>query len=415
MKYVIIGTGAAGITAADEIRKRDKDGEIVMITTDSQVHSRCMLHKYLSHERTAKQLDFTEEDFFAKRNITVVYERAESVNAGAKTVRLASGKEISYDRLLISTGAQSFIPPVGDLRKAGNVSGLRDLTDAQKIDAMTENVENILVIGSGLVGLDAAYGLLERGKKITVVEMASQILPAQLDAKAAKAYQDLFEKAGVRFRLGSSVKETVCSEDGNIREVILDSGERIGCDFVIVATGVRPADGFLEGSGIECERGVRADARMETGVKDVYAAGDVTGLSGIWPNAMKQGRTAARNMCGGNETYTDTFAEKNTINFFGLTTLCLGKIVPGDEDEVLAEEDRSRYRRAVLRDGRLLGILLQGDISNSGIYQYIIKEKICVGDAGRNIFRLSFADFYDTGERGKYVWKVPAKCMENSR
>ena len=145
---------------------------------------------------------------------------------------------------------------------------------------------------------------------------------------------------------------------------------------------------------------------METSVKDVYAAGDVSGLSGIWPNAMKQGRTAARNMCGGNETYTDTFAGKNTINFFGLVTLCLGAIVPQEGDEVVAEEDSKNYRRAILRDGKLCGILLQGDISNSGIWQYIIKEQIHVGSIGKNIFKLSFADFYDTGERGKYVWKA---------
>lgn len=406
MKYVIIGTGAAGITAADEIRKLEKDAELLMVSVDSQVHSRCMLHKYLSHERTAEELDFTEENFFEKKRITVVNGNVVSVNTEAKTVLLESGEQIAYDKLLIATGAQSCIPPVGDLRKADNVSGLRNLSDAQKIDDMTKNLEHILVIGSGLVGLDAAYGLLERGKKITVVEMAPQILPVQLDANAAKAYQDLFEKAGVEFRLGRKVQETVCGADGNICGVVLDSGERIDCDFVITATGVRPAIGFLEGSGITCERGIQVDGRMETSVKDVYAAGDVSGLSGIWPNAMKQGWTAARNMCGGNETYTDTFAGKNTINFFGLVTLCLGAIVPQEGDEVVAEEDSKNYRRAILRDGKLCGILLQGDISNSGIWQYIIKEQIHVGSIGKNIFKLSFADFYDTGERGKYVWKA---------
>lgn len=406
MRYVIIGTGAAGITAADEIRRLKKDAEILMISADSQVHSRCMLHKYLSHERTAEELDFTEEGFFEKKRITLVRKKAVSIDTEAKTVVLESGEQIAYDKLLIATGAQSFIPPVGDLRKADNVSGLRHLSDAQKIDNMIKDKEHILVIGSGLVGLDAAYGLLEQGKKITVVEMAFQILPVQLDADAAREYQERFEKAGAQFRLGCKVQETLCGTDGNICGVVLDSGERIDCDFVIAATGVRPADEFLKDSGIACERGIGTDSRMETNVKDVYAAGDVTGLSGIWPNAMKQGRIAARNMCGGNETYTDMFAEKNTINFFGLVTLCLGAILPQEGDEVLTEEDRYNYRRAILRDGKLRGILLQGDISNSGIWQYIIKEQIYVGGIGKNIFKLSFADFYDTGERGKYVWKA---------
>lgn len=405
MRYVIIGTGAAGITAASEIRKLDSEANIVMVTSDSQAHSRCMLHKYLSHERTAAELDFTEQDFFEKQGITVVTDKVTGIDPQLKIVSLESGHEVAYNRLLIATGAQSIVPPVGDLRKADNVSGLRDLSDAQKIDKMAEHAEQILVIGSGLVGLDAAYGLMERGKKITVVEMASQILPLQLDKKAAKAYQDKFEQAGVTFRLGSKVEDTVCSEDGKICEVILDSGERIRCDFVIAATGVRPAVGFLNGSSIVCEKGICVNEFMQTNEHDIYAAGDVTGLSAIWPNAMKQGRIAARNMCGREERYTDTFAEKNTINFFGLVTLCLGRIHPENADEIVEEEDRNNYRRAILHDGYLRGILLQGDISNSGIWQYILKERIHLGSVGKRIFRLSFADFYSTGERGKYVWK----------
>nr|WP_294495553.1 FAD-dependent oxidoreductase [uncultured Mediterraneibacter sp.] len=406
MKYVIIGTSAAGITAAEELRKRQSDADIVMISADEYVHSRCMLHKYLSHERTAEELDFTEEGFFKKNRISWIQGRVTSLDTEGRAVCLASGEKVSYDKLLIASGANSSIPPVGDLRKAENVCGLRHLSDAQKIDAMSEKAQNVLVIGSGLVGLDAAYGLLDRGKNVTVVEMADQILPMQLDAHAAQAYQKLFEKAGVKFFLGKSAKEASCGADGMIHEVILDTGEVISCDVVIAATGVRPATEFLEGSGIEINCGIQVNSRMETSRPDVYAAGDVTGLSGIWPNAMKQGRTAARNMCGDSEEYTDTFAQKNTINFFGLVTLCLGELRPGEGDRVVAQEDRSVYRRAILRDGKLAGILLQGDISNSGIWQYIIKNKIDLGAKEKNLFKITFADFYGTGEKGKYVWNV---------
>ena len=202
MNYVIIGTGAAGIMAAKEIRKLKKDAQITMISADEQVHSRCMLHKYLSHERTAEELSFVEEDFFEKNQIAEVYGHIEVIDTANQMVDTKGGESICYDKLLISTGADSFIPPVGDLRKAKNVFGLRHLKDAQEIDKMAEDAEKILIIGSGLVGLDAAYGLIERGKKVTVVEMAEQILPVQLDAHAAKTYQELFEQAGVQFYLG---------------------------------------------------------------------------------------------------------------------------------------------------------------------------------------------------------------------
>lgn len=406
MKYVIIGTGAAGITAAKEIRKLEEKAKITMISADEHVHSRCMLHKYLSHEKTAEELSFVEEDFFEKNRIGEVHGQIEAIDTVDRVVDTKEGESICYDKLLISTGANSFIPPVGDLRKAKNVFGLRHLKDAQAIDKMTENAEKILIIGSGLVGLDAAYGLIERGKQVTVVEMAEQILPVQLDAHGAEAYQELFEQAGVKFYLGCRADGAVCEEDGMIRTVTLDTGRKLSCDLIIVAAGVRPAVEFLGQSGIETDRGIKVNAKMETNVPDVYAAGDVTGLSGIWPNAMKQGQTAARNMCGVLTEYTDTFAAKNTINFFGLVTLCLGKIKAEAEDEVFTEEDRNGYRRLILRNGIVQGILLQGDISHSGIWQYIIKNRIEIGFLKEKIFQITFADFYETAERGKYVWKT---------
>lgn len=142
---------------------------------------------------------------------------------------------------------------------------------------MAEDAEKILIIGSGLVGLDAAYGLIERGKKVTVVEMAEQILPVQLDAHAAKTYQELFEQAGVQFYLGCKAEGAVCEADGMIRAVTLDTGKQLLCDLIIVAAGVRPAVGFLEKSEIEVERGIKVNSKMETNVPNVYAAGDVTG------------------------------------------------------------------------------------------------------------------------------------------
>lgn len=406
MKYVIIGVGAAGMTAASEIRAFSPEGEIVMISKDEYVHSRCMLHKYIAHERNEESLNFTEPDFFEKKKITWIKEAVNSINTDTKKVVLESGKEEQYDKLLIASGANSFFPPVGDFRKAKNVFGLRHLSDAQAIDRMAAQSEHILIVGSGLVGLDAAYGLLEQGKKVSIVEMAEQILPVQLDAHAAKEYQSRFEEAGAVFYLGKKAQEASCAEDGYIREVTFDDGTKVACDMIIVAAGVRSATEFMEGSGILVDRGIQVNEYMQTSDPDVYAAGDVTGLSGIWPNAMKQGKTAARNMCQNATAYEDRFAVKNTINFFGLATLCLGRIRQEDEDEVLIKEDAFVYKRALVRDGKVEGILLQGDIANAGIWQYIIKNKVDLSQISKNLFQITYADFYQTGERGKYEWKI---------
>lgn len=407
MKHVIIGVGAAGMTAASTIRECSPSAEIVMISSDAHVHSRCMLHKYLSHERNEETLNFVPADFFEKKNITWLREkRAEAVEPDKKQVRLADGSAVSYDKLLIATGADSVIPPIGDFRNARNVFGLRNLSDAQAIDRLAEKANEVLVVGSGLVGMDAAYALLERGKKVTVVEMAERILPLQLDETAGKPYQDAFEAHGCTFLLGKKAAGTKMDGQGNITSVSLDDGTEIPCDLIIVAAGVRPAIACAAAGGLQGERFIETDACMKTSQEDVYAAGDVTGRSGIWPNAMKQGQIAAYNMCGFRMEYVDAYAMKNTMNFYGITTLSLGRGVAQEGDEVLVMEDRKTYKRAIIRDGKLDSILLQGDIDYSGVYQYLVKNQVDISDKKDRVFDLSFADFYGVAEDGQYDYQV---------
>ncbi len=409
MEYVILGAGAAGITAAKTIRKADKNGKITVISTDTQVHSRCMLHKYLSHERDAAGISFVDPDFFEKNQITWLQGKTVNrLDTQGKKVYTDQGDEVSYDRLLIATGAESFIPPVGNLREAENVFGLRHLRDAQAIDELAKDAENIVIIGSGLVGLDAAYGLMETGKKVSIVEMADQILPVQLDKTAAFEYQKRFEEAGARFYLGRKAADTIMGEDKNIHEIVLDNGEKLACDLIIVAAGVRSAVAGMEGEGIVIDRGIKVDDYLQTGAEGVYAAGDVTGLSGIWPNAQKQGETAALNMCGSHVEYTDRYAIKNTINFFGLVSMCVGVILPQEGDVVIAREDSRNYKRVVLRDGKVVGVLLQGDISHGGIWQYLIKNQISISGIQKDIFDLNFGDFYGIKDNGEYQWRMKA-------
>lgn len=409
MKYVIIGIGAAGMTAARTLRELAPQDEIVMLSVDEKPHSRCMLHKYLGHERDADGLNFVPEDFFTENNIwQIPGQRVTKLDTRAKKVYYGTeGYACDYDKLLIATGAESFIPPVGDLRTAPNVFGLRHLSDAKAIDEKARTAKKVVIIGSGLVGLDAAYGLLEQKKEITVVEMAERILPIQLDEKGAAEYQKRFEKAGCRFCLGRKGADTVTNEKGEITHVVLDNGEKLECDMVIVAAGVRSAVAGFEDSGLVIDRGIKVNDYMQTSEQDVYAAGDVTGLSGIWPNAQKQGRIAAQNMVLGNKfMYVDRFAAKNTINFFGLVSLCVGALNPEEGDQVIARESRDQYERAIFRNHRLVGFLQQGDISHDGIYQYLIKNGIDLAGREEEIFSLSFADFYDVKENGEYIYSV---------
>jgi len=412
MKHLIIGAGAAAISAVRTILKEKSDDTVVIVSQDEEVYSRCMLHRFISGERDAESINFINDDILKSPRVQWIKGKTITrLDAAAKTVYAGEEKIASGDTVLIATGSDSVTPPIGELKTAKNAFGLRHLSDARAIVDHAKKAKEIAVIGAGLVGLDAVYGILEspggEKKKITVVEMATSVLAINLDAHAAEAYQRLFEKKGVAFRLARKVVNTK-SVGGNISALELDDGEIISCDMVILAVGVRAATALLAESGIDLteRRAVKVDDYLATNVPGVYAAGDVAGLSGIWPNAQKQGEMAAYNMTGTRWAYDDRFAIKNTVNFFGLLSLSLGAINPSDGDKILVKEDRNNYRKLILRDGIPVGIILQGEIGESGFWLYLIKDKIRIDNLGKSPWNVSYADFYGVEANGEYKWVV---------
>ena len=423
MKHLIIGGGAAGIKAAEQIRSLEKDSKITIIMEDMNIHSRCMLHKYLSGERSVEEMSFIPKEMEEELNIEFFRGYTiSSVDTDKKIVSIiplndqiseanssAKIEEVSYDRLLIATGSNGFIPPAPGLREAKNVYCFRHLREAKIIRDKAKDANNIAIIGAGLVGIDAAYGMLERDKNVTVIDMALSIIPMQLCKKAGDMYQKLFEDDGCKFELGRKVSDTKMDVNGNITSIILDNGTEVKCDLVISAAGERASIKFLEGSAVKIDRFIEVDDHMRTNVKDVYAAGNATGLSGTWPNAKKEAEVAAYNMCGYDKVYDDTYAMKNTMNFYGLATLSLGSGKAEEGDRVIEQQDSFGYRRAIIRNGVLDSIVLQGkNLNYAGVYQYIIKNKINIQDIIKDnenkVFKLSFADFYATDGRGQYVY-----------
>lgn len=404
MKHVIIGAGAAGLTAAKTIRRLRPEDEILVLSSDTAVHSRCMLHYYIAGMRDEAALSFVEPDFFTKFNIQWLSGvRVLSINPEESTIQLEN-QTISYDKLLIATGASSIIPPVGALATAGNVFPMRHLEDAKKISQHLSGVKNAVVVGAGLVGMDAAYALLHKSKNVTVVEMASQILPLNLDAHASATYQSIFEGEGCQFRLSTKVTGTDTDEAGNVTHIVLESGEKIPCDMVVLATGVRPATGIVADTNIACKRGITVNECLQTNYSNIYAAGDVTAIAEIWPCATKQGEVAAQNMCGEMVSFNDVFSYRNTINFFGLTTLSLGDSTFKDGGTALVREDKHNYIKYVTHDNIVTGLVMQGDISYSGVWQYLIKNKVDISQIEKPVWKLSYADFYATDEKGRYSW-----------
>ena len=407
-RFVIIGAGAAGITAAKTLRAFRPQDVITVLSTDEQVHSRCMLHKFLGHERTAEGINFVPADFFEKNDIYHISgQTVTGIDTAAKTVSYGEGYSVPYDKLLIAAGSAFFIPPIPHFREAPNVFGFRDLSDALAIDEAFAKGKRVFIVGSGLVGLDAASALCRRGAEITIAEMAPRVMPLQTDDYAASVYQKVFEDHGCRFLLGIGASDAAVDEAGNITEVILSTGERVPCDLIIMAAGVRPRIQLALDSGIAAERAITVDDHLRTSAPDVYAAGDCTGLSGVWPDAMAQGKAAAENMAGIDTVYEKPYPFKNTSNFFGVTMLSVGRLDQTEGADVIVHKTPKEYKKAIVRDGKLTGYLSLGDISNSGLYLHLIKNGVDVSGKLDRIFRLTFADFYGINEKnGEYVYTV---------
>lgn len=407
MRYIVVGASAAGISGAKTLRELDKDAEIILVSKDENVYSRCILHHYISGHRDIEALDFTDRDFFEKYNIEWKKGlEVKSIDDREHVIVLSNGESLKYDKILLATGASAFIPPVENLREAKNVVGLRNLEDAIKIKEEAEKIKNVVVLGAGLVGIDAIAGLAFKDLNVTLVEMGDRVLPIQLDKYASSKYEKRFEDAGVKLKLGVRAEKFLIDENKNPKALLINTGEEIPCELIIVATGVRSNVAFLKDSSIETDRfGLIINEKGETNARDVYGAGDITGRNPIWPTAVKEGIIAANNMVGNEIFMEDFFGSKNTMNFLGLTTMSLGVVnVPDDSYTEEIDISGENYKKIIHKDGKIYGAIIQGDLSYAGVLTQLIKEKIHVSKVKKPLFEIDYADFFNIKENLEYTY-----------
>ena len=408
MRYVVIGASAAGISGAKTLRELDKDTEIVLISKDENVYSRCILHHYISNHRDVDALNFTSKEFFEENNITWMKGlEVISLNDKEQVLELSNGETLSYDKLLICSGASAFIPPVPGLREANNVVGLRNLDDAILIKEQAKKVKNVVVLGAGLVGIDAVSGLLGQGLNISLVEMSNKILPLQLDKHASDVYEKKFIEEGVSLKLGVKAEKLLLDGNNNPKALLLNTGEEVPCELVIVATGVRSNVSFMENSNVECDRfGLIIDAKGKTNIENIYGAGDVTGRNPIWPTAVKEGIIAANNMLGKESVMTDFFGSKNTMNFVNIATMSLGMVEPADETYIVETQvEGDNYKKIIHKEGKIYGAIIQGDLSYAGVLTQLIKENIDVSKVTKSLFDIDYADFFNIEKNFEFSYK----------
>lgn len=424
MRYVVLGASAAGINGVRQLRKQCPEAEIILVSKDSSIYSRCILHHYLGNMRTKEELCFAEDDFEDRyktdwrKGVTCT-----GLDDKEKQVFLSDGTSIAYDRLLIGTGSHTLLPAVKGLVGTKGVYGFHNLDEVEAIKKGAVKAEHIVVMGGGLTGLDAAVGFLRLGKKVGLVEMEGHLLAKQLDARSSGTYEKAMEHEGIVLHLGVGIQE-VCSENGTITSLKLTDGSELACDMLVVTAGVRPNIDFLKGSGVECDQfGLVIDRYGQTSVPDIYGAGDVTGRSPIWPAAVKQGMVAAVNMAMDDAqegrraamddaqedrraTMDDFFASKSTMNFLGIPTMSLGiPERPDDSYEVVMEDKGGIYRKVIHKNGKIYGAILQGDLSYGGVLTQLIAGKIDVSKVKKPLFEIDYSDFFHTKENFEFYYE----------
>lgn len=362
-KYLIVGNGVAGTTAAENIRNLDKEGKITVVTEESiPFYWRIQLNEYIAGDVQEEKLLAKKQEWYKDQGIELkLRTRIQSADAAEKVLIAHDSQKFSYNRLLVATGSHSFVPPIKGAEKKG-VFSLRSYQDARNIMDWSEGVHDVVLIGGGLLGLEAGNALRKLGKKVMVVEFFPRLLPRQLDVPGAGRLQKMMENMGFSFRLGAKTQE-MTGED-RVKGVVLEGGETLVAEMVIISAGVRPNLELAKALGLDHEKGIKVDDRLMTSKPDIFAAGDVAEYRGvpygIWPAAMEQGQVAGVNMAGGEAVYKGSVMA-STLKVVGIDLASAGEIDVDNKFESKTISEKEAYKKMVIDDNRIIGCIMLGD------------------------------------------------------
>ena len=383
MRYVIIGNGVAGVHAAETIRRFDPHGAITLISDEAfPPYCRPMISMVLEGSVTPEKLPIRDAGFYADLGITAVLgTRASAIDVDNRTVAV-DGQCHPYDKLLIASGADPRrIKAEGT--ELDNIFFMRTEAHVRQMLAALPQVRRALVLGGGLVGFKASYGLLRRGIAVTMLIRSGYPLSMQVDAEAGRLIADELKAHGLVVRVG--VEAEAFEGAGRVSAARLSDGTRVGCDMVVIGKGVFPARGFVPKDKIRVDAGILVDDHMQTSAPGVFAAGDVAEsidiarrtpwVNAIWPEAVAQGRIAGMNMAGRPAAYPGSLS-RNVIRIFGLDVMTAGLVAPAESEgfDIHSVTDaRTRtHRKLIFKEDRLVGMVLVNSIEQGGVLTALI-------------------------------------------
>ena len=380
MRHVIIGTGGAGVSCVEAIRKYDQESEIIMISKEDVLpYSACLLCHYILEEKERDTIFWKGKDFFNLMNINpILGKEVKSIQLESKKV-LINSESVDYDKLLIAAGGYVDVPAIKGLDMDG-VFTFKTLNDTDSIYNWinTQKVKKAVVLGGGFIGLDAAEGLKKKNIDITIVEALDKVLPRMLDKEMGDIAKEILEKNDINLLL----KNNISKIDGKkrVKSVKLTNGTVLDADIVIIATGIKPNLDFLRDSGIKTNSGIIVNEYLETNIPNIYAAGDIAESINIstgnresillWSNALTQGTAAGYNMVGRKTKY-DGSAIQTLIKVFGTPIISDG-VYEGEELKIFKD---NIYKKMYIQNSIVNGYMLINTMQNAGLYHSLMITK----------------------------------------
>ena len=391
MHHVILGAGPAGVIAAETIRKHAPADAITMVGDEQEPPYSRMAIPYLLMGNVGETGTYLRKSLthYSDLKIRQVNAAATAVDSAARTVTLSNGDTLAFDRLLIATGSHPMRPPIPGMDLPG-IHPCWTMEDARAIMKLAVKGARVLQMGAGFIGCIIMEALAARGVTLSVVEMGDRMVPRMMGPTAGGMIKDWCSAKGVQVFTGTRVDAIEKGDAGAALKVKLSNGQSMDVDLVISATGVRPAIGFLEKSGVTCLLGVLTDEHLQTNVPGIYAAGDcaeafdkVSGktiVSAIQPNAAEQARVAALNMVG-RAAVLKGVTQINVLDTLGMVSSSFGdwQGVPGGEHVELTDAAAGRHLSLQFKDDVLVGCNSVGWTNHVGVMRGLVEGQIRLG------------------------------------
>ncbi|HWZ05692.1 MAG TPA: FAD-dependent oxidoreductase [Bradyrhizobium sp.] len=375
---VIVGNGMAAARLVDELAKTALGRYAIAVIGDEPrlAYNRVLLSAVLAGDTASHDIELRPADWWRDRGVTLKYGCAVTeIDVGRRELKIANDESIAFSKLVLATGSMPLRLNVPGAELKG-VNTFRDSRDVDLLLTLAAARKRVVVIGGGLLGLEAAYGLAKAGASVTLVHLMDRLMERQLDAPAAALLKSLVEAKGIEILLNANTGRII--GENRVEGVELSEGRRIAADAVIFAAGIRPNVVLAREAGIAVNRGIIVDDRLQTGVFDIFALGECAEHRGICYGlvepAYEQARILAQHLAGRTAAYQGSVVATN-LKVSGVSVFSAGDFLGGEQSEsiVLSDVKRGTYKKLVIADGRLNGAVLVGDVADALWYLELIR------------------------------------------